>query len=227
MLYKLLALSVAASLFTSVINSSNADAENMWHLGKGLLVGDSFTYKICDPLLSIKLKVKDTCYIAELEFKQITKNSSGKSWIVQTNIEYAGKIMNSTMQISALTFQVRSDYTMKPYAMSIQRTLFYINNYANIVAQKPLEIGKVWGHVAAYGSYDVKIAVRQLKTMEVGDFEVQAYKVGYEMMKESTLYIVDNFPFPVRAKVYMPTLAHPSPPLKFELEVLATANGTA
>jgi len=221
MIHSKLALALAASsLSLALVNSNHAEAEEMWYLGKGLAAGDSFTYKICDPLLLIKVKLKEPCYTVKLHFKQLIANSTSKSWLVQAEIEHGSKMMNSTMQISALTLQVRTDYTMKPYAMSIQRTLFYINSYANIVAQKPLEIGKVWGHVAAYGPYGVKIAVKQLKTMEVGDFEVQAYKVGYEMMKESTLYIAGNFPFPISAKMYEPTLSYPSPPLKFEFEFI-------
>lgn len=220
MFHPVLALSLAASLFLALVNSNHAEAETIWYLGKGLVAGDSFAYKICDPLLLIKVKSREPCFTAKLHFNQLTTNSSSKSWIVQAEIKHGSKIMNSTMQISALTFQVRSDYTVKPYAMSIQRTLFYMNSYANVVAQKPLKIGAVWGDASAYGAYGAKIVVKQLKAMEVSNFELQAYKIGYDVMKESTLYIAESFPFPVKAKVYEPTLSYPSPPLKFEFEFI-------
>ncbi len=220
---KLLVLVLATSLFVIPLDAIHAEAEKSWYLGKGLIVGDSFTYKICDPLLLIKVKVKDMCYTAKLDFKQITKNSNVKNWIAQAEIEHGSRIINSTMQISALTFQARTDYTMKPYAMSIQRTLFYLNNYANILAQKPLEVGAVWGDAVAYGAHGAKIVVKQLKAMEVADLELQTYKLGYEVMKESTLYLADDFPFPIKAKMYEPTLAYPDPPLKFEVELIAVA----
>ena len=144
--------------------------DNLWHLGKNLSVGDSYTYKICDPK-TIQTSAADyhyfvqghddhnssTCYTVKLDFVNLLTsdenqiNNQRDVWIVQAAIdEKNNDLRYSVFHIDALTFEVTSVDTIhhdtKKYSDSLQNTLFSLHKYT---APEPqlLQIGQGWGEV--------------------------------------------------------------------------------
>ena len=144
----------------------------LWHLGKNLSVGDSYTYKICDPK-TIQTSAADyhyfvqgnndhnssTCYTIKLDFVNLLTsdenqiNNQRDVWVVQAAID--GKrnddLRYSVFHIDTLTFEVISADTThhpatKKYTNSLQKTLFSLHKYT---APEPqlLQIGQGWGEV--------------------------------------------------------------------------------
>ena len=169
-----------ADTFTSHLSVSGADNYNkqislqqdrMWYLGKNLAVGDSYTYKVCDPG-SIQTSAANyhyfiqgnedhnssVCYNIKLDFVNLLNSDenqiSGNIWVVQATIndvaENRDNVRYSIFHIDTQTFEVRTDDTIHPdtikYADSLQKTLFSLFKYT---ANEPqlLQTGVQWGEV--------------------------------------------------------------------------------
>ena len=146
---------------------------NMWHLGKNLSVGDSYTYKICDPK-AIQTSAANyhhftqgnenhnssVCYMIKMDFVNLLNSNEnqidgGDVWVVQAAISDVtatneNDIRYSVFRIDTQTFEVRLVDTIHPdtikYADSLQKTLFSLFKYT---APEPqlLQVGTEWGEV--------------------------------------------------------------------------------
>jgi len=148
-----------------VFNQKN----NMWQLGKNFSVGDSYTYKICDPK-TIQTSAANyhyfvqgnnnhnssVCYIIKLDFVNLLTSDENETdrnvWVVQAAIDEKrnGNLRYSVFHIDTQTFEVKSVDIIHPdtkkYADSLQKTLFYLFKYT---APEPqlLQMGQSWGEV--------------------------------------------------------------------------------
>ncbi|WP_316504814.1 hypothetical protein [Nitrosopumilus sp.] len=143
----------------------------LWHLGKNLSIGDSYTYKICDPKTIPTSSANyhyftqgnddhnsSTCYTIKLDFVNLLTsdenqiNGQRDVWVVQVAIDEKGNniLRYSVFHIDTLTFEVSSADTIHPdtkkYADSLQKTLFSLHKYT---AQEPqlLQISQDWDEV--------------------------------------------------------------------------------
>ena len=144
---------------------------HMWHLGKNLSVGDSYTYKICDPD-AIQTSAANyhyftqgnenhnssVCYVIKMDFVNLLNSDENQIdsdvWVVQAAISDAATnrdgIRYSVFHVDAQTFEVRSADTIHPdtikYTDSLQKTLFLLFKYT---APEPqlLQTGTEWGEV--------------------------------------------------------------------------------
>ncbi len=77
--------------------------DNLWHLGKNLSIGDSYTYKICDPSAILNYSAESyhyftkdlehnssLCYIIKLDFVNLLNSDENQInsdiWVVQASI---------------------------------------------------------------------------------------------------------------------------------------------
>jgi len=144
---------------------------HMWHLGKNLSVGDSYTYKICDPD-AIQTSAANyhyftqgnenhnssVCYMIKMDFVNLLNSDENQInrdvWVVQSAISDTatnrGDIRYSVFHVDAQTFEVRSADTIHPdtikYTDSLQKTLFSLFKYTAPELQL-LQIGTEWGEV--------------------------------------------------------------------------------
>jgi len=143
---------------------------NLWQLGKNLSVGDSFTYKICDPK-AIQTSAANyhyfiqgnedhnssVCYMVKMNFVNLLNSDetqiNSDVWVVQaaiSDITASRDVRYSVLHIDAQTFEVRSADTIHPdtikYADSLQKTLFSLFKYT-VPEPQLLQIGTGWGEV--------------------------------------------------------------------------------
>jgi len=195
-----------------------------WHLGKGLVPGDQFTYKVCDAILIIP-ESPDHCYQISLEFVDILKSPHGDVWVIQAVMNHQDKKTYSIFQISATTFDIATDGTSIPYADSVSRTIFWIGKFANELDQKPLAIGKSWGKVATYTAPATELVVRDIEAIEFNNEEpFHTFVLGYNLIEQSIVNINEDFPFPIKAVIYKPTISHQNIPLQFTIELVNHTN---
>jgi len=144
---------------------------HMWHIGKNLSVGDSYTYKICDPD-AIQTSAANyhyftqgnenhnssVCYVIKMDFANLLNSDENPIyrdvWVVQAAISDAatnrGDIRYSVFHVDADSFEVRSADTIHPdtvkYTDSLQKILFSLFKYT---APEPqlLQVGTEWGEV--------------------------------------------------------------------------------
>ena len=145
---------------------------NMWQLGKNLEIGDSFTYKICDPnsvqnysaesyhYFTKNLEHNSSlCYTLHLHFiNHVISDENqinGNTWIVEAGIidYFSGDIRKSIFHIDANSWNVKSADTIHPdtarFADSLENTLFSIYKYT-AQESKLLQEGVKWGEVTEY-----------------------------------------------------------------------------
>lgn len=147
---------------------------NLWQLGKNLSMGDSYTYKICDPYAIPNYSAESyhyftknlehnssLCYIVKLDFVNLLHSDENQInsniWVVQASIsDVLGNnesIRRSVFHIDSDSFQVRSADTIHPdtikYTQSLQNTIFSIFKYT---ASEPklLQKNVTWGEVTEY-----------------------------------------------------------------------------
>ena len=141
---------------------------HLWQLGKNLSIGDSYTYKICDPK-TIQTSAQNyhyftqgnndhnssVCYMIKLDFVNLLTSNENQvnerdAWVVQAAIHEKNNLRYSVFHIDTLTFEVKSTDTVHPdtikYAKSLQNTLFSLFKYT---APEPqlLQIDEDWGEV--------------------------------------------------------------------------------
>ena len=164
--------------FASTLPHSDADyneqvswqQDNLWHLGKNLSVGDSYTYKICDPR-AIQTSAANyhyftqgnenhnssVCYMIKMDFVNLLTSDENQInsnvWVVQAAIsDFAANkdVRYSVFHVDSQSFEVNSADTIHPntikYADSLQKTLFSLFKYT---APEPqlLQIETEWGEV--------------------------------------------------------------------------------
>ncbi len=127
---------------------------NLWHLGKNLSIGDSYTYKICDPSAILNYSAESyhyftkdlehnssLCYIIKLDFVNLLNSDENQInsdiWVVQASISDIlgtdNSIRRSVFHIDSDNFEVRSADTIHPdtirYTQSLENTIFSIVKY--------------------------------------------------------------------------------------------------
>ena len=147
---------------------------NLWQLGKNLSIGDSYTYKICDPSAIPNYSAESyhyftknlehnssLCYIIKLDFVNILNSDENQInsniWVVQASISdvlnHNESIRRSVFHIDSDSFEVRSADTIHPdtirYTQSLEDTIFSIFKYT---ASEPklLQKNVKWGEVTEY-----------------------------------------------------------------------------
>jgi len=178
--------------------------EHLWNLGKNLSIGDSYTYRICDPdaILNYSAEVyhyftKDLehngslCYVIKMDFVTLASTDEnqikGDIWIVQASIsdDFSDNVRNSVFHVDAESFEVRSADTIHPdtirYADSISDTIFSIYKYTAIQS-KLLQPGINWGEVTEYNERGQNPYMLVLDEMK---WDANPYH--FEILKQKTI----------------------------------------
>ncbi|MDH3854350.1 MAG: hypothetical protein OES23_07835, partial [Nitrosopumilus sp.] len=150
---------------------------NMWYLGKNLSVGDSYTYKICDPdaiqtsaanyhyfIQGNENHNSSVCYVIKMDFVNLLNSDENlinrDVWVVQaaisdtaTNSDVAtnrDNVRYSVFHVDAQTFEVRSADTIHPETIRYTDSLQKtLFSLFKYTAPEPqlLQVGTKWGEV--------------------------------------------------------------------------------
>ena len=178
--------------------------EHLWNLGKDLTIGDSYTYRICDPDAILNYSAESyhyftknlehngsLCYSVQMDFVNLIETDqndiNGLIWVVQAQItdDFTGDIRHSLFHVDSESFEVRSADTIHPdsvrYAKSIQNTIFSLHKYT-ASESKLLQAGVSWGEVTEYNDRGEN---PDMKVMDKTTFDVSSYH--YEILKQNTI----------------------------------------
>lgn len=199
-----------------------------WYIGKGIVPGMIFTYHICDRTIKPTLNGATTCYQAKLDFVSLLEDHTGRSWIVQAAFTPDGSkiqwpaILHITEDFGTIT----TDDSSMNYATSLSHTLLYLQKYANTFKPQTLEIGRSWGFVDDYVSPVPQLTVTRFTSIDTGSNSTGVYEVGFDVVKDNTIYIKDGFPFPIEQTIYDSMVFNADPPILYQLK-LETNNAQA
>ena len=178
--------------------------EHLWNLGKDLTIGDSYTYRICDPDAILNYSAESyhyftknlehngsLCYTIQMDFVNLIETDqndiNGLIWVVQAQItdDFTGDVRHSLFHVDSESFEVRSADTIHPdsfrYAKSLQNTVFSLHKYT-ASESKLLQSGISWGEVT---EYNYRGNNPEMKVMDKTTFDVSSYH--YEILKQNTI----------------------------------------
>ena len=210
--YVLMGLLIASSAFAA----KAAYGEQTWYPGKGVEKGLLVKYRIST---FDYLQTGGRPFFATIWFGP--QDDKG-SWITYVIIDEEGKVVASNMTLSALNLApIGFDVTekFKPYRNAIRNSLGWVGDFANKDHPRPITGSNAWGVVAAIGGGSIVVKPTDTETLQLADKSWDASVIGFHYAVDSKIWISENFPLPLKAKVY--TIATQQPlPVQFEFELV-------
>jgi hypothetical protein len=220
----LVALLFAAATTTPMIVKNAYAADNLWFVGEGVKK---------DMWVKYTIQQLDTVdgqpYNMTLWFKD--QDSSG-NWMVPVTVEYQGRVLQGTLKLAgnmaALGGGGQVPPDMNQYINGYQNSLFWLDAFST--KSKPQALSaQSWGRIAAIGGAEIKPTgtenVAFAGAMDVcGKPSCDATVITWHKGVDNKIWIVNEFPFPVKAETFAEVASGQAPPL-FRFELLATGTG--
>ena len=190
-----------------------------WYVGEGLKVGDYFSYKLCHVYYK-------ECSEFQIDFwisgeKQI---GSEEKWVAQTVVYDGNKIVKGEMELGKVAPEPSGgSQELSVYRGAFKSSIVWLSAYAT---NSPGDASKgpkkfsapSWGKIGNIGGEQViPTAIESIK-VPAGTYDsvVIGWKTGGY---ESKIWIVDEFPFPVKASTWT-QVSEGIPPQEYRFELL-------
>jgi len=195
-----------------------------WSLGNNIQKGDYYSYKIClDDKMYQKIYPYH-CYDISLEFVTILTSYTGDVWVVQGNLTTPHTSEQMIFLIDTDNFKVSTDKLNVDLGNSIQNTIFSLSIYG----EKSLSIGTVWDSIDSYFTNKIPLEIKNKQTIQVQTkslngtivTNVETSVLSYDVVVPSNIYLHNDFPFPLKSKLYSPNIIYPEPQELYYFELL-------
>jgi hypothetical protein len=147
------------------------------------------------------------------------------NWITDVIVEEKGQVATGQLKLSSLTLTpLGADISpeLQPYRAPIKDSLAWLETYASKIDPKPLTGSTAWGPIGAIGGGSTTVQPVGTETIQAAGKSWDAFVIGWRFSGvDSRIWIADNFPIPIRAKVFAATTQQPVP-VQFEFELLET-----
>jgi len=220
-----LILILFAIIFTGFIPLQNAFAQGdiltegikdntgSWWVGEGLKKGDQFSYRMCHVDFRECSDFEMNIWIeGDISVGTETK------WLVQTVVYDRIYVIPGTMELGKIAPEpTGGSAELSKYRGAFKTSIVWLSAFAN--AHEPKEFSRPsWGKIANIGGQQIIPQEMQIITVPGGTFETAliAWRTGGET---SRVWVVDEFPFPIKAE----TFTHVSsgiPPPEYQFQLL-------
>jgi hypothetical protein len=213
---------IASLLVFGVFASANfayAQGNNTWYVGEGALQDTYVTYEIAEYQTNNRIPYTMTIYFQEFD-------EEDNVWIAPTYVVTQGRVMEGTLRLAGSNlFPLGGSETpddMDQYVSGYASSLIFLEAYAPRSAPKSLS-AVAWGNVAGTGAAPIGPAGQESVTVGGGSFDttIISYSRGSILNK---IWVSDNFPYPVKALVYVDTTEPPAP-VRYEFELIDQGEG--
>lgn len=214
---KYYSFALVSILVASLAVTTPVYAQGTWFPGEGITKGLMVKYRISQVDLN-----NGTPFIATLWFKD--QNNKG-DWVTDVVIEDGSNVLKSEMLFSGFSMiplGAAESEEIRPYKTAIKETLSWLSGYTNKIEQESLSTGSIWGVIGAIGGGGIQVKVFGSDKVQVPAGQYDAYIIGFHYAVDSMTWVVDNFPLPVKARVFTIYKQHPIP-IQFEYELLESA----
>ena len=183
--------------------TKDSDTRNSWHVGEGLKQGDFFSYSLCHLEYRQCAELKMDIWIkedAQIEGKDV--------WIADSVIYERHMITKNQMHLAKSDMKNIGNMTdLDSYEQAFQSSVLWLSDYATASpgsdgdGKGPKEFAaESWGKFGNIGGFQVAPLSAENITTPAGTFEAVA--IGWEGHFWSKIWVVDEFPFPVKGKIY-------------------------
>lgn len=223
-LVALLAISLISSGLvqgaSAQVQAGGVNKPGSWFVGEGLKKGDQFSYSLCH------VYYKD-CTKFQIDFwvEGDQQVGSETQWHLQTVVYDGGKIYKGTINLGKIAAEpIGSSKNMVPYAAAFKSSLSWLSAYAtgdikDSTGKGPKKFSQPsWGKIGNIGGEQIVPGSEEKIAVPDGIFDTVriTWKTGG---KVNNVWIVDEFPFPVKADTYA-HVAEGVPPQEYRFELL-------
>ena len=210
--------SFSIPLASAQFQAGGVDIDGSWYAGEGLKQGDYFRYSLCH------VDYKEcTTFEMDLWIKGDKQVGTEDKWLAEVAVFDGSKVVVGELELG----KVAPEPTGGSEELGLYRGAFkssvvwlsaFATEYGGQGGEGPKEFrAKSWGKIGNIGGEQVVPTALETITVPSGTWEsvLIAWKTGGYLSK---VWIVDDFPFPIKAE----TLTHvsegiPPPEYKFEL----------
>ena len=188
---------------TGATSSGGVDHAGSWYPGENLKINDYFKYELCHAEYKDCTDFWFTMWVE----KEVVANNEEKLRI-QVLVEDGNKIIKGYMDIGMLAPEpTGGSDNISSYRSVYKSTITWLSAFAtaptDLPGKGPKEFSKPsWGKIANIGGEQVSPIGLQTITTPAGQYEtiVIGWKTGG---KSSHIWVVDEFPFPVKASTWV------------------------
>ena len=212
-----LALSQSAS---AQFQGGGVNKPGSWYVGEGLKKGDQFSYSLCH------IDYKD-CSQFRIDFwvEGDQKVGSENQWKIQTVVYDGNEVIKGTINLGKIAPEpTGSTPNLAAFAAAFKSSIVWLSAYAtadptsNSIKGPKQFTAPSWGKIGNIGGEQIIPTSEEEIAVPDGAFDtVQvSWKTGGKINR---VWIVDDFPFPIKADTY----AHVSegiPPQEYRFELL-------
>ncbi|MEO2265563.1 MAG: peptidase [Nitrosopumilus sp.] len=211
--------SLSTPLAFAQIQSGGVDKEGDWHVGEGLKQGDFFSYSMCH------VDYKE-CVPFEMDMwiKGDIQSGSETKWLAEVVVYDGRKIIVGEIELGKIAPEpTGGTENLGIYRGAFKSSIAWLSAFAtsdgSAGGKGPKEFKAVsWGKIGNIGGEQVIPTAIETITVTAGTWEtvLVSWKTGGSV---SSVWIVDDFPFPIKAS----TLTHVSsgiPPPEYIFELL-------
>jgi hypothetical protein len=184
--------------------SGGVDVDGTWYLGEGLKEGNYFEYSLCEMNLNDCSPIKLKMWI-----KGEIQNISETLWDAKVVVEDDNKIIKGSLGLGKIVPEpILFDDDLFHYAIAFKSSLAWLSAYATANEDDrihgPQEFrSATWGKIGPIGGgSDAQLITNRVETITTPAGTVDAIVVGWYSGNDNEIWIVDDFPFPVKALTY-------------------------
>jgi hypothetical protein len=213
---------VFGTLNMMMTNSAFAQTP-VWYPGEGVKQDMYVKYRIQDYDTNNRQP-----YTLTLYFQQQDQEGN---WIVPATVEANGRVLQGTLKLSdtmspLLGGEVPQE--MRDFVAGYQSSLTWLDAFTTVSAPLSLTAGS-WGKIASIGGSEIKPAGTEQVTFAgaqtlCGAPSCDATLVSWHKGVDSRVWVVNEFPFPVKAETYADVTTPPAP-IQYSFELLETGSG--
>ena len=185
----------------------------IWYLGEGLKPGNYFEYSLCEINLNDCSPIKLKIWI-----KGEIQNISETLWDAKVVIIDGNKVIEGSLGLGKITPEpILFDDDLFDYVIALKSSLNWLSTFATANEDDrlhgPQEFRSAkWGNIGNLGSgSDAPLIPHRIETIGSALRTVDAIVVGWYVENDNEMWIVDDFPFPVKALTYTRTTSNNAP----------------
>jgi hypothetical protein len=210
------------NMMMMMMNSAFAQTPD-WYPGEGVRQDMYVKYRVQDYDTNNRQP-----YTLTLYFQQQDQDGN---WIVPATVEANGRVLQGTLKLSDTMSPLiggEVPQEMRDFIAGYQSSLTWLDAFTTVSAPLSLTAAS-WGKIAAIGGSEVRPAGNQQVQFPgaqslCGAASCDATLVMWHKGVDSRVWVVNEFPFPVKAETYADVTTPPAP-IQYSFELLETGSG--
>jgi hypothetical protein len=201
--------------------SGDVDVDGTWYLGEGLKEGDYFEYSLCE------MNLNDCTPITlKMWIKGDKQNISETLWDTKVLVEDEDKIIKGSWGLGKTAPEpILFDDNLLEYTGAFKSSLAWLSAFAtgneNDRIHGPQEFrSSSWGKLGPIGGgSDAQLIPSRVESITVPAGTFDTIVVGWYSGNDNEIWLVDDFPFPVKALTYA-GITEGNAPIMYEFTLL-------